>query len=95
MGPVGRKQRPPRESDASTIYPVKLEKLPCRQDLTNTQYQEWVRHLCREISEEAAEERKQTGQSLLGAGRLMRIQPHHRLERSHPLPKSTRPLRFE
>ena len=78
MGPVGRKQRPPRESDASTLYPVKLEKLPCRRDLSNTQYQGWVRHLCREISEEAAEERKQTGQSLLGAGRLMRIQPHHR-----------------
>ena len=61
MKPVGRKVRPPSESDATTLYPVTLEKLPCRRDLSNAQYQEWIRRLCRQISEEAAEEHKHSG----------------------------------
>ena len=62
----------------------RLDEGPCRLPTprpyprAKRQYQEWVQLLCRQISEDAAEERKQTGQALLGAGRLMRIKPHHR-----------------
>ena len=77
MEPIGRKRRPPTEEDAATHYPVRLEKIPSKQDHSDEEYREWIRQMCREISEEAAKERRQTGQSVLGVKRALRFHPHH------------------
>ena len=62
-----------------------LSKLPCLAHLTDLEYQEEMKSLCREIADEAAEDRRLSGASVIGIKRLLRYSPHHvpdTLERS-------------
>ena len=73
-----RNRRDATEADATTHYPVKLDKLPCWRHLSNPQYQQTVVEMCHDISQQAAELRKVTGCGVVGQKRLLRTSAHHR-----------------
>ena len=81
MGAAGpRKRRQAAEADATTHYRIKLEKLPCYRHLTDSEYQQMISEMCRQIASEAAAIRKQTGGGVVGTKRLLRMSAHHRPE---------------
>lgn len=76
------------EAEATTHYRVRLHKLPCWAELSDEEYRLAMVGLCRDISEQAAAERKRTGIAVAGIKRLLRLSPHHRPGRvaSSPAP---------
>ena len=60
------------------VVTLKLSKLPCLAHLTDFEYNQAMKALCREISEEATIERKATGASVTGIKRLLRYSAHHK-----------------
>ena len=78
MGPQGDDQHAATEADATTMYPIHLEQLPCRREMSKREYRQWIKYICREISDAAALERRETGKKVLGARRLVRFHPHYR-----------------
>ena len=69
-----------------TMYELKLSKLPCWQDLSDEEYRERIKDMCGQIADDAAEERKRTGRSILGVKRILRYSPHHRPEQMDKSP---------
>ena len=66
------------ETNAEKLYTLQFSKLPCWGDLTDEEYRERIRELCREIADEAAARREQTGDTVVGVKRILRYSPHHR-----------------
>jgi hypothetical protein len=90
------------EADATTYYEVVLSQLPCWAELDEHLYRQRMRAICKDISQAAAKEREESGQSVMGQKRLERMSPHHipsKLAES-PAPKvhcnkpQTSPTRF-
>jgi hypothetical protein len=65
---------------------LRLSKLPCLSHLTDVEYQTQMKAICRDISDEAAEDRRQNGLSVLGVKRLLRYSPQHVPERMDKTP---------
>jgi hypothetical protein len=61
-----------------THYDVKLYKLPCCAHMTDEEYRQYNKDNCCDIAENAAEEREETGASVLGVSKIMRRHPHYR-----------------
>ena len=84
---LGRLQRKckdgerPSEKTAITYYDVELSKLPTCEHMSDEEYREYVKGLCREVTEEAAAERKRTGARVLGKAKILRRSPHYRPDR--------------
>ena len=87
------------ESNASTYYRVRLDKLPCWAKLSDEQYRGLIVCLCKDIAEQAALKRRADGGQVVGVKRLLRFSPHHRpggIEKSPapPVHCRDRKLRF-
>ena len=62
---------------ALKTYSVTLTKIPPLAHLTDSEYAEYMKTMCNEITADAAAERKETGKSVLGIKRIMRFSPMH------------------
>ena len=72
--------------DCTEHVTLRLSKLPCLSHLTDVEYQTQMKAICRDISDEAAENRRQDGLSVLGVKRLLRYSPQHVPERMDKTP---------
>ena len=75
--------------DCTEHVTLRLSKLPCWSHLTDFEYQTQMKAICRDISDEAAHDRRQNGLSVLGVKRLLRYSPQHvpkRMDKT-PAPK--------
>ncbi len=74
------------ESNASTYYRVRLDKLPCWAKLSDEQYRGLIVCLCKDIAEQAALKRRADGGQVVGVKRLLRFSPHHRPDKIEKSP---------
>jgi hypothetical protein len=72
--------------DCTEHVTLRLSKLPCFAHLTDFEYQTQMKAMCRDISDEAAHDRRKNGLSLLGVKRLLRYSPQHVPERMDKTP---------
>ncbi len=63
--------------ESTQTLTLRLSKLPCLAHLSDLEYQAEMKSLCREIADEAAEDRRLSGSSVIGTKRLLRYSPHH------------------
>ncbi len=66
------------EADFTTPMHLELKPLPSLAHLSHGQRVTLVRRIIREVEAAAAEERRRTGKSVLGAARVLAMHPHHR-----------------
>ena len=66
------------EADATTCYRIRLNKLPCWGEMSDSEYRQATLELCQGITEDAERERANTGASVMGEKRILRLHPHHR-----------------
>ena len=64
------------EAEATTVYSVVLEKLPCLKDLDDAAYRARIKEMCDEIAEEADAVRKEAGVRLGGIKRILSVNSH-------------------
>ena len=75
--------------DCTEHVTLRLSKLPCLSHLTDGEYQTHMKAMCKDISDDAADERRLTGASVMGVKRLLRYSPRHvpvKMDRT-PAPK--------
>ncbi len=70
-------------------YFLKLDPMPCWEELTPTKRRRRVQEMIAEIEEKAAAKRQENGKSVMGMARVQRTSP---LERPANFKKSERPL---
>ncbi len=68
------------EEEATSYYEVKLSKVPHLRNKTDKEYRQYVRRMCRNITRDAAKERKKTGGSVMGVEKILSAHPHDRPE---------------
>ena len=76
-------------TECTSTVTLTLSKLPCWAHLSDDEYRHKINAMCREISDEAFEVRRNEGIGVIGIKRLLRYSPHHipdSLDRS-PAPK--------
>jgi len=89
LGRLRRSRPEAEESEVTTIYPVKLSRIPCWADLDEETYRCTVLTLCKEIEAAAAQERQGTSRRVVGVKRILGRSAHYipgRIERK-PAPR--------